>query len=69
MAGSTEKKIFEMGKGGALYQLTVEFNQLVTDFRALLTKLDADAGVTDANYSSLLNNADKVADETGTLPS
>ena len=28
-------------------------NELKADFNALLTKLDADAGVTDTNYASL----------------
>lgn len=33
--------------------LRAALNTLATNFNATLTKLDADAGVTDANYSSL----------------
>jgi hypothetical protein len=34
-------------------QMAALVNELKSDFNALLTKLDADAGVTDTNYSSL----------------
>ena len=34
-------------------QLVALVNEMKADFNALLTKLDADAGVTDTNYASL----------------
>lgn len=36
-------------------QMVALLNQLRTKFNAVLTKLDADAGVTDTNYNSLHN--------------
>jgi hypothetical protein len=44
--------------GGQTDSLRLEVNKLITQFRALCTKLDADAGVTDTNYSALLAAAD-----------
>jgi hypothetical protein len=38
---------------GELEALRQEFNKLVTNFRVLATKLDADVGVTDTNYFAL----------------
>lgn len=37
--------------------LRVEFNKLVTNFRVLTAKLDADAGVTDTTYGSLVTDS------------
>lgn len=39
---------------GELACLRLEFNKLVTNLRVLTAKLDADAGVTDTNYSALV---------------
>ena len=57
--------------GGSLRDLTVQFNNLVAKYDALLAKLDADAGVTDANYVSTLdsnstNGAQQIGDDSGT---
>ena len=43
-------------------QLVAEVTELKADFNALLTKLDADAGVTDTNYSSTRSIAAADAD-------
>lgn len=61
MAGTTTSSFDNLGiSGNAVRQLVIEFNKLVDDmetlrakYAAVLTKLDADAGVTDVNYSSL----------------
>jgi hypothetical protein len=37
----------------AFNQLQAEVAEIKSDYNALLTKLDADAGVTDTNYASL----------------
>lgn len=47
-----------VGMGGELATLRAEFNKLVLQLRALTAKLDADAGVTDANYAALITAAD-----------
>ena len=53
MAG-TIKKVRVTGRPGSdVYELSVQFNALVTKFDAVLAKLDADAGVTDTTYASL----------------
>lgn len=39
-------------------QLGTTLKDLITSLNALLTKLDADAGVTDTNYSALLKVKD-----------
>ena len=39
--------------GDVLVDLINGYNDLVTKYQALLGKLDADAGVTDTNYTSL----------------
>lgn len=40
-----------------LYQLATNLNHVVGAIRAVCTKLDADAGVTDANYFSTIVDA------------
>lgn len=67
MAGTTTSSRRTTLSGDALNDLLVQFNKLVddvetlraglgtlgTNFNATLTKLDADAGVTDTNYNAL----------------
>lgn len=57
--------------GGGRRDLVIQFNNLVTKFDALLAKLDADAGVTDTNYTSTLDSnssggGQTIGDITGT---
>lgn len=40
--------------------LIVKYNALAAKFNTLLAKLDADAGVTDINYASLIVVADTI---------
>lgn len=46
---------------GATYDvirnLVTEFNKMVTNLRVLTAKLDADAGVTDTNYGTLVTDS------------
>ena len=56
--------------GGADRVTALQFNNLVAKFDALLAKLDADAGVTDANYVATLdsnsaNGAQQIGDDKG----
>lgn len=61
MAGTTTKSRVNVGhKQSAIRDLLIQFNKLVDDVEnvravvvALTTKLDADAGVTDTNYTSV----------------
>lgn len=61
-AGKLRKVISSLGTAGddiealqdAVVALVALANELRTDYAALLAKLDADAGVTDANYASTL---------------
>jgi len=46
--------------GEDLARLVAEYNNLVAKFTALLAKLDADAGVTDTNYASLLGQVNTI---------
>ena len=51
-------------------ETTLQLNNLVAKFDALLAKLDADAGVTDANYVATLdsnsaNGAQQIGDDKG----
>ena len=43
--------------GDLLNQIIAAYNDLATKHNALLAKLDADAGVTDTNYTALLSEA------------
>lgn len=45
-----------------LYHLRSEFNKVILMFRQLTAKLDADTGITDTNYRSL------ITDTGGTTP-
>lgn len=45
------------GPLGQLAQLTTQFNLLVDQMRVLTLKLDADATVTDTNYTALVTDA------------
>lgn len=73
MAGTTTNKRDDVMQDGATRQVRLEFNKLVDDletlraaFATLVTKLNADAGVTDTNYASVLAatlTAAKVADQ------
>lgn len=67
MAGGTVRGTRTEAVESDLGRLLKEFNQVVTDLRALLAKLDADTGITDTNYAALLDNANKIASEEGTL--
>lgn len=42
---------------GEIAALRREFNKLVTNLRVLTAKLDADAGVTDVNYATLVTDS------------
>jgi hypothetical protein len=68
MADAAEKVYDNLGvKGNAVRQLAIELNGLITQFRALLAKLDADAGVTDTTYVSLIDTGySLVANASGT---
>lgn len=83
MAGTTTSSRRTALRGSDANDLLVQFNKLVddvevlraglntlaTNFNATLTKLDADAGVTDVNYNSLQavvrTTYDAAADLTG----
>lgn len=41
-------------QGSDLAEMKLQLNNLITKFRALCTKLDSDAGVTDVNYFGTL---------------
>ena len=66
MAGSTVRGTRTAVVEADLGRLLAEFNVLVTDWRALMVKLDADTGLDDDDYVSTLDNADKIAYEEGT---
>ena len=58
-------------EGSATRDTVISYNKLLTKFDALLTKLDADAGVTDTNYTSTLGTAStggpqKIGNDAGT---
>lgn len=58
MAAPADKNARPLGLAGSTAEVTrVEFNTLVTQFRALCAKLDADAGVTDTNYVATISDA------------
>lgn len=75
MAGTTINKHDDVMPDGTTYNLRLQFNKLIDDLETLrashatlATKLNADAGVTDANYASVLASAllaCKVADQNG----
>jgi hypothetical protein len=52
-AGSVKDQLNRMNPAAADAKLGDVLNDLITKFNAVLVKLDADAGVTDTNYSSL----------------
>ena len=61
MAGTTVPDRDDAMADGTTRQVRLEFNKLVDDletlraaFATLVTKLNADAGVTDTNYASVL---------------
>ena len=61
MAGTTVNRRDDAMTDGTTRQLRVEFNKLVDDvealrlaFATLVTKMNLDAGITDANYASVL---------------
>ena len=79
MAGTTTKSRRTALRGADVNDLLIQFNKLVDDmetlraaYAATLAKLDADAGVTDANYVSTNTvlaaslTAAKVGDQAGT---
>ena len=61
MANPADIPVRPTAIGGAiaeeLYTLRTEFNKLVTNLRVLTAKLDADAGVTDTNYGTLVTDS------------
>jgi len=75
MAGTTINKRDDVMVDGATYNLRLQYNKLVDDletlraaFATLVTKMNADAGITDANYASVAAGsltAAKVADQNG----
>lgn len=75
MAGTTVSVDTTGMIGSDVHQLRLEFNRLVDDlealraaFATLVTKLNADGGVTDTNYASVAAatlTAAKVADVSG----
>ena len=79
MAGTTIAKREDTLLDGTSHNLRLEFNKLVDDveasrlaFATLVTKMNADAGITDANYASVLAatlTAAKVADQDGNTTS
>jgi hypothetical protein len=44
---------YKVKLGSTLDEVIAAYNSLVTKYNATLAKLDADAGVTDTNYSAL----------------
>lgn len=52
----------DVGLGDLLQELVDSNNELRTQHNALLSKLDADAGVTDADYAATLTVATELAD-------
>lgn len=79
MAGTTITARATAMAGSTNQAMRLEFNKLVDDletlraaFATLVTKLNADAGVTDTNYASVAAAsllAAKVADQTGNTTS
>jgi hypothetical protein len=69
MADAAEKVLDNFGLAGSGdRQVVIELNGLITKFRALLAKLDADAGVTDTNYVSTLDTGySQIANGAGTV--
>lgn len=75
MAGTTINKHDDVMPDGTTYNLRLQYNKLVDDletlraaFATLVTKMNADAGITDANYASVAAGsltAAKVADQNG----
>lgn len=45
------------GVEGLLYTVVQELNKVTTNLRVLTAKLDADAGVTDTNYGTLVTDS------------
>jgi hypothetical protein len=41
-------------RGSDLRQLTVQFNNVLDTLRLITVKMDADAGITDTNYTTVL---------------
>lgn len=80
MSGTAQSVHNDAPRGSVTRQMAIELNKLVTDletlrakYHALLAKLDADAGVTDADYVSLEDVAAasllaaQVKDQNGTV--
>jgi len=62
MANPDDIKVTALGTGAiraedVLQNLVTEHNKLVTNLRVLTAKLDADAGVTDVNYATLVTDS------------
>ena len=54
--------------GGSERQILVALNLLAVAMDTLCAKLDADAGVTDVNYTTLVaNTCQRIANQTGTF--
>jgi hypothetical protein len=67
MAGTITKSRRTTLPNDQLHDLTIQFNNLITAFDAVLAKLDLDGGVTDTNYASLHGTtASKIGDQAGT---
>lgn len=54
------KKVQRTSPGNDITALIECVNQLAAAMNALLTKLDADAGVTDANYKTTVGTMDTI---------
>lgn len=69
MASSITKSRDQSGlPGGSERDLIIKFNVLVAAIDTLCAKLDADAGVTDTNYTTLVANLNsRIGDPSGTV--
>ena len=48
---------YDVKMGDMLQEMITAYNNLATQYNALLAKLDADAGVTDTNYAATVSAA------------
>ena len=58
VAGSVKDELNRMAPAAADAKLGNVLTDIIANFNALLAKLDADAGVTDTTYTSLLKVTD-----------
>lgn len=65
-ASTTIKTQVRVPRGSIEKELIIQFNALVAAFDVVTAKLDADAGVTDTNYSALATGYAKLGNAAGT---